>query len=60
MYTCSLEGCKSAWGDAEEMYNHLVGNKMKHNKNYLQNVEGNKKKLLKYQFLVEIYLEKRF
>ena len=36
MYTCSLQGCKSAWGSASEMYNHLTSNKNKHNKNYLQ------------------------
>ena len=34
-YTCSLEGCKSAWGDSEDMYRHLVGKSMLHNKNYL-------------------------
>ncbi len=45
MYTCSLEGCKSAWGNAEEMALHLMGNK--HNKNYLQNVLGNRSHLTK-------------
>jgi hypothetical protein len=35
MYTCSLEGCKSAWGSASEMYNHLTSNKNKHNRSYL-------------------------
>ena len=35
MYTCSLEGCKSAWGSASEMYNHLTSSKNKHNKSYL-------------------------
>jgi len=34
-YTCELEGCKSAWGDSEDMYRHLVGKSMLHNKNYL-------------------------
>jgi len=34
-YTCVLEGCKSAWGDSEDMYRHLVGKSMLHNKNYL-------------------------
>jgi len=34
-YTCELEGCKKAWGDSDDMYNHLVGHKMLHNKNYL-------------------------
>ena len=36
MYTCCLEGCKSAWGSASEMYNHLTSSKNKHNRNYLQ------------------------
>ena len=35
MYTCSLPGCKSAWGDSDSMANHLCGNKQKHNKNYI-------------------------
>ena len=35
MYTCSLPGCKSAWGDSDSMVNHLCGNKLKHNKNYI-------------------------
>ena len=35
MYTCSLEGCKSAWGSASQMYNHLTSNKNKHNRSYL-------------------------
>ena len=35
MYTCSLEGCKSAWGSASIMYNHLTSNKNKHNRSYL-------------------------
>jgi len=35
MYTCSLEGCKSAWGSASEMYNHLTSSKNKHNRSYL-------------------------
>ena len=34
-YTCSLTGCKSAWGSASEMYNHLTSSKNKHNRNYL-------------------------
>ena len=34
-YTCDLEGCKSAWGDSEDMYRHMVGKSMLHNKNYL-------------------------
>ena len=35
MYTCSLPGCKSAWGDSDSMVHHLCGNKQKHNKNYI-------------------------
>ena len=35
MYTCSLQGCKSAWGESDSMVNHLRGNKLKHNKNYI-------------------------
>ena len=34
-YTCSLEGCKSTWGDAQTLFNHLKSDKNKHNKNYL-------------------------
>jgi len=40
MYTCSLEGCKSAWGSASEIYNHLKSSKNKHNKNYLKKYYG--------------------
>lgn len=36
MYTCSLEVCKSAWGTASEIYNHLTTNKNKHNRRYLE------------------------
>ena len=32
MYTCSLDGCKSAWGTAKEIFNHLTSNKNKHNR----------------------------
>ena len=42
-YTCTLEGCKSAWGDSEDMYRHLVGKTMTHNKNYLIYHLGQKK-----------------
>ena len=35
MYTCSLQGCKSAWGESDSMVNHLCGNKLKHNKNFI-------------------------
>ena len=35
MYTCSLQGCKSAWGDSDSMVNHLCGNSLKHSKNYI-------------------------
>jgi len=35
MYTCSLRGCKSTWGDARTLFNHLKSDKNKHNKNYL-------------------------
>ncbi len=33
MYTCDLDGCKSAWGTAEDMTNHVKN--AKHQKNYL-------------------------
>ena len=23
MYTCKLEGCKSAWGNSDDMFNHI-------------------------------------
>ena len=35
IYTCSLKGCKSTWGDARTLFNHLKSDKNKHNKNYL-------------------------
>ena len=34
-YTCTLQGCKSAWGKSFEMCAHLIGNKNKHSRNYL-------------------------
>merc|ERR550539_45706 len=34
-YTCELEGCKSAWGDSDDIFRHLVGKTMLHNKNFL-------------------------
>ena len=36
-YTCDQKGCKSAWGKSFEMCAHLIGNKNKHNRNYLAN-----------------------
>ena len=36
----SLEGCKSAWGNVSDMYNHLTTSKMKHNRNYLNKFYG--------------------
>ena len=37
-YTCKLKGCKSAWGRSFEIAAHLIGNKNKHNRNYLQSI----------------------
>ena len=34
MYTCCLEGCKSAWGTSDDIYNHVKGHK--HQKNFLR------------------------
>ncbi len=34
MYTCDLDGCKSAWGTADDMFNHVKNRK--HQKNYLR------------------------
>jgi len=34
MYTCSLTGCKSAWGTSDDMYNHTI--KPKHHRNYFK------------------------
>ena len=31
MYTCRLEGCKSAWGTSDDIFNHVI--KAKHHKN---------------------------
>lgn len=33
MYTCSLAGCKSAWGFSDDMFNHVI--KDKHQRNWL-------------------------
>jgi hypothetical protein len=38
MYTCSLPGCKSAWGDAANMFHHICGKSAKHARNYLVHV----------------------
>ena len=38
MYSCALQGCKSAWGDSESMFYHLCGKQLKHQRNYLMNV----------------------
>ena len=51
-YTCDLEGCKSAWGDSVDMYLHLVGKSMLHNKNYLIYHLG-QEKVYQFHFLVE-------
>ncbi len=39
-YTCTLEapGCDNVWGGSYCLVNHLCGNKMKHNRNYLVHV----------------------
>ena len=38
MYSCSLRGCKSAWGDSDSMFHHLCGKQLKHQRNYLIHV----------------------
>lgn len=58
MYTCSLAGCKSAWGNAEEMKNHLTGDTLKHCKNYLKAEKGtlNLQKDIVYNKCRDIFL----
>ena len=34
MYTCKLEGCKSAWGTSDDIYNHVKNHK--HQKNFFK------------------------
>ena len=34
MYTCRLEGCKSAWGTSDDVYNHVI--KPKHQRNFFR------------------------
>lgn len=34
MYTCELDGCKSAWGTSDDMFNHVK--KPKHHKNFFR------------------------
>ena len=34
LYTCSLEGCKSAWGNSDDMFYHVLNSK--HQRNYLK------------------------
>jgi len=34
MYSCKLTGCKSAWGNSDDMYNHVI--KYKHAKNFFK------------------------
>lgn len=57
MYTCSLQNCKSTWGNADEMYNHLCGDTLKHGRNYLKNVlfYGNLQKDVVFNKCKEIY-----
>lgn len=42
LYTCRLEGCKSAWGTSDDIYNHCI--KPKHHKNFFKklNPEDNR------------------
>ncbi len=37
-YSCSLKGCKSAWGDSNDMFHHLCSKSGKHSKNYITHV----------------------
>lgn len=57
LYTCALEGCKSTWGNSDDLFNHLKSEKMKHAGNYLRHVvyrndprvnSQNRNDLLKY------------
>lgn len=34
MYTCSLEGCSSAWGTSDDMFNHIIN--VKHQRSYFR------------------------
>ena len=36
MYSCSLDGCKSAWGTSDDMMHHVMNNN--HIKNYFINI----------------------
>lgn len=36
MYSCSLEGCKSAWGTSFEIFHHVLN--VKHQRNFLKSV----------------------
>ena len=36
MYNCKLEGCKSAWGNSDDMFNHVK--KEKHIRNYFRSI----------------------
>jgi len=36
MYSCSLEGCKSAWGTSYEIFHHVLN--AKHQKNFLKSI----------------------
>ena len=39
MYSCSLEGCKSAWGTSFEIFHHVLN--AKHQKNFLKSINPN-------------------
>lgn len=39
MYTCSLEGCKAAWGTSDEMFNHCI--QTKHQRNFFKKLNPN-------------------
>lgn len=54
MYTCYLDGCKSAWGTSDDLYNHVI--KQKHLRNYFKKCypgEKNLDGLTKDQILVK-------
>ena len=55
MYTCTLEGCKSAWGTSDDMFHHVT--KDKHQKNFFKKLyPGDQRvaQLSKDKVLVEV------
>ena len=43
MYTCTLTGCKSAWGTSDDIYNHVI--KYKHARNFFKEMHPDDKRI---------------